>query len=65
MCDKPTLLSESAKCGFSGPNVRKHELSAKDKKLIEAVLGKPPEADSPEWNVLPCDVLHGESLCLS
>ncbi|CAK9117028.1 unnamed protein product [Durusdinium trenchii] len=32
---------------------RKHELSAKDKKLIEAVLGKPPEADSPEWNEHP------------
>eukprot|EP00434_Breviolum_minutum_P031679 symbB.v1.2.028014.t1/scaffold2922.1/size67172/4 len=41
---------------------RRHELSQKDKKLIAWVLehpNLPPE--SPHWNILPCDVLHGES----
>ena len=42
---------------------RRHELSQKDKKLIAWVLehpNLPPE--SPHWNILPCDVLHGELL---
>lgn len=40
---------------------RKHELSMKDKEVIAWVLRHPLPAGSPEWNVLPCDVLHGES----
>ena len=34
----------------------------KDKEVIAWVLRHPLPAGSPEWNVLPCDVLHGESL---
>ena len=44
----------------SGIATRKHELSVKDKELIAWVLKHPLPAESPKWNVLPCDVLHGE-----
>ena len=47
---------------FPANSRRKHELSMKDKQPIAWVLRHPLPAGSPEWNVLPCDVLHGESL---
>ena len=47
---------------FPANSRRKHELSMKDKQVIAWVLRHPLPAGSPEWNVLPCDVLHGESL---